>query len=105
MSKKLTKREEARLLELAMKAGVSPAIIKGIKGNAEPEDRTLGKFKDSASNSIEMSLFVDKDGREYISQVKILKTGIKTKGFAIPKADFKKYVAMLNSIADKMQEG
>lgn len=105
MSKKLTKREEARLLELAMKAGVSPAIIKGIKGNAEPEDRTLGRFKDSASNSIEMSLFVDKDGKEYISQVKILKTGVKTKGFAVPKGDFKKYVAMLNSIADKMQEG
>ena len=105
MKQKLTKREESRLLELALKAGVSPAVIKGIKGNAEPEDRTLGKFKDSASNSIEMSLFTDKDGREYISQVKVLKTGIKTKGFAVPKSDFKKYVAMLNSIADKMQEG
>ena len=105
MKQKLTKREEARLLELALKAGVSPAIIKGIKGNAEPEDRTLGRFKDSASNSIEMSLFTDKDGKEYISQVKILKTGVKTKGFAVPKGDFKKYVAMLNSIADKMQEG
>lgn len=105
MKQKLTKREEARLLELALKAGVSPAVIKGIKGNAEPEDRTLGRFKDSASNSIEMSLFVDKDGKEYISQVKILKTGVKTKGFAVPKSDFKKYVAMLNSIADKMQEG
>lgn len=105
MKQKLTKREEARLLELALKAGVSPAILKGIKGNAEPEDRTLGKFKDSASNSIEMSLFTDKDGKEYVSQVKILKTGVKTKGFAVPKADFKKYVAMLNSIADKMQEG
>lgn len=105
MKQKLTKREEARLLELALKAGVSPAILKGIKGNAEPEDRTLGKFKDSASNSIEMSLFTDKDGKEYISQVKILKTGVKTKGFAVPKGDFKKYVAMLNSIADKMQEG
>lgn len=104
MKQKLTKREEARLLELALKAGVSPAILKGIKGNAE-ENRKLGAFKDSASNSIEMSLFVDKDGKEYVSQVKILKTGVKTKGFAVPKSDFKKYVAMLNSIADKMQEG
>lgn len=105
MKQKLTKREEARLLELALKAGVNTAIIKGIKGNAEPEDRTLGKFKDSASNSIEMSLFTDKDGKEYISQVKVLKTGVKTKGFAVPKSDFKRYVAILNSIADKMQEG
>ena len=104
MKQKLTKREETRLLELALKAGVSPAVIKGIKGNSE-EDRKLGAFKDSASNSIEMSLFIDKDGKEYVSQVKILKTGVKTKGFAVPKSDFKKYVAILNSIADKMQEG
>ena len=105
MKQKLTKREEARLLELALKAGVSPAVIKGIKGNSEPADRSLGRFKDSASNSIEMSLFVDKDGKEYVSQVKILKTGVKTKGFAVPKSDFKRDVAMLNSIAGKMKEG
>lgn len=99
MKAKLTKKEEARLLELALKAGVSEKILKGIKGNS---DGMLGEFKDSKENRIEVSLFTDKEAREYISQVKILKDGTRTKGFAVPKEDFKSYVAKLNSIADKM---
>lgn len=97
--KKLTKKEEARLIELALKAGVSEKILKGIKGNNEG---VLGSFKDTKENSIEVSLFTDKEGKEYVSQVKILKDGTRTKGFAVPKEDFKNYVSKLNSIVDKM---
>lgn len=99
MKQKLTKKEEARLIELALKAGVSEKLLKGIKGN---NDGVLGSFKDAKENVIEVSLFTDKEDREYISQVKILKDGTRTKGFAVPKEDFKAYVGKLNSIADKM---
>lgn len=97
--KKLTKKEEARLIELALKAGVDARLLKGIKGENEG---VLGSFKDAKENVIEVSLFTDKENREYISQVKILKDGTRTKGFAVPKEDFKNYVGRLNSIVDKM---
>lgn len=100
---KLTKKEQEHLMEILLKAGVDPKMIKGIKVIKGNSDGVLGEFKDSKENKIEVSLFTDKEGEEYISQVKILKTGVKTKGFAIPKEEFKAYVAKLNSIVDKMK--
>ena len=100
---KLTKKEQEHLMEILLKAGIDPKMVKCIKAIKGNSDGVLGDFKDSKENKIEVSLFTDKEGEEYISQVKILKTGVKTKGFAIPKAEFKAYVAKLNSIVDKMK--
>lgn len=101
-AKQLTQEEKARLLDVLMAGGIITAdtLKKGIVGKQEP--KTLGKFKDTKGNVIEISTWYDKEGKEYISQTKIIPTGVRTKGFAIEVADFKGYVAKLNSIVDKM---
>lgn len=102
MSKKLTQKEKAELLDTLLGSGLitKETLARGIKGNAEP--RKLGEFKDTKGNIIEISTWFDKENKEYISQTKVLSTGVRTKGFAIPIDEFKKYVSTLNSIADKL---
>lgn len=100
---RLTQAEKAKLLDALLHTGIitKDTLEKGIVGKQE-QPRDLGKFKDTKGNTIEISTWFDKEGREYISQTKVLPSGQRTKGFAIETIDFKKYVATLNSIADKM---
>lgn len=101
-AKKLTQAEKAKLLDVLMAGGIitSDTLKKGIVGHQEP--KSLGKFKDTKGNVIEINTWYDKEGKEYVSQTKVLPTGVRTKGFAIEVADFKGYVAKLNSVVDKM---
>lgn len=103
-AKKLTQAEKARLLDEMIKGGIISASVLqgGIVGKKEPE--TLAMFKDTKGNSIEISTWYDKEGKEYVSQTKILPTGTRTKGFAVEMQDFKKYVSTLNSVADKLNK-
>lgn len=99
---KLTQAEKAKLLDALLNTGIitKDTLEKGIVGKQEPKE--LGEFKDTKGNCIKVATWYDKEGKEYISQTKILPTGVRTKGFAIETKDFKKYVAQLNSIADKL---
>ena len=101
-TRKLSQAEKAKLLDALLNTGIisKDTLAKGIVGRKEPKD--LGEFKDTKGNSIKVATWYDKEGTEYISQTKILPTGVRTKGFAIETKDFKKYVAQLNSIADKL---
>lgn len=104
MSKKLTQKEKAELLDRLLGKGLitKDTLARGIRGEVEP--RKLGEFKDTKGNCIEVSTWFDKDNKEYISQTKVLATGVRTKGFAIPYEEFKKYVSLLNSISDKLDK-
>lgn len=99
---KLSQAEKAKILDALLGSGVitNATLKKGIVGKNEAKD--LGDFKDSKGNHIKIATWYDKDGVEYISQTKVLPTGVRTKGFGIETKDFKKYVATLNSIADKL---
>lgn len=100
---KLTQAEKARVLDVLMNMGIvtKETLTKGIVGKQE-EPAELGKYKDEKGNTIEISTWFDKEGKDYVSQTKILPSGQRTKGFAIPMSGFKKYVATLNSIVDKL---
>lgn len=102
MAKKLNQAEKAKLLDALLNSGIitKETLSKGIVGKQEPKD--LGTFKDTKGNTIEVATWYDKEGVEYISQTKVIPSGVRTKGFAIETKDFKKYVATLNSIADKL---
>lgn len=102
MSRKLTQAEKAKLLDALLDSGVvnKKTLAKGIVG--KQDNLELGSFKDAKGNTIAISTWHDKEGVEYIAQTKVLPTGVRTKGFAIETSDFKKYVATLNSIADKL---
>ena len=100
----LNQKEQLALLAEAMKTGDVSKLtgyIKSVKGNA-PTNKELGAYTGAKGDGVVFSIFTDKEGNEYVSQVKVLKDGTKTKGFAVSKADFKAYVSKLNSIADKM---
>lgn len=102
----LTEKEKASVLDALLSSGIltKEALTKGIMGKApvKAEVKVLGEFKDKKGNTIVIAPWTDKEGVEYISQTKVLPDGTRTKGFAIPKAEFKSYVAKLNSIVDKM---
>lgn len=102
--KGLTQAEKAKLLDALMHTGIitKETLEKGIVGKQDKAPVELGKFKDAKGNVIEVTTFYDKEGKEYIAQTKVLPSGQRTKGFGIETSDFKKYVATLNSIADKM---
>lgn len=99
---RLNQAEKAKLLDALLNSGIitKETLEKGIVGKQEPKG--LGAFKDTKGNTIEVSTWYDKEGVEYISQTKIIPSGVRTKGFAIEVKDFKKYVSLLNSIADKL---
>lgn len=105
--KQLTQKQKADMLDMLFKSGIitKETVAKGIVGKSEEKKpRKLGEFKDSKGNTIDISTYYDKEGCEYISQTKVLKTGVRTKGFAIPIKEFKAYVSLLNSIVDKMNK-
>lgn len=99
---RLTQAEKAKLLDALLNTGVisKDTLTKGIVGHKDTVE--LGDFKDTKGNHITIATWYDKEGVEYIAQTKVLPTGVRTKGFAVETKDFKKYVATLNSIADKL---
>lgn len=101
---KFTQAEKAKILDALLNAGVvtNDTLTKGIIGKQEP--KKLGSVKDTKGNTIEITTWYDKDGKEYVSQTKCLPDGTRTKGFAIDMPSFKKYVSTLNSVADKMKD-
>lgn len=105
-AKKLTVAEKAKLLDVLISGGIitKEALSKGIKGDAVKKEAPVvfGEFKDKKGNTIVIAPWTDKEGIEYIAQTKVLPDGTRTKGFAVQKAEFKSYVAKLNSIVDKM---
>lgn len=106
--KTITNEEKALMFDKLMGSGIDIVSLlagKGIKGNREKIDKVLGTFKGDDKTAVEIRHWEDDKGRRYIVQTKLIeKNGemVKTKGFAVLEADFKKYVNTLNSIVDKM---
>ena len=106
-TKTKSKTNDTEILVAAMKElGIDVSMLLDIatkkKEAKKPVDDVIGNFKDSKGNSIEVKRWADKEGSVYVAQTKVLPDGTRTKGFAIPVAEFKGYVAKLNSIADKL---
>ena len=104
---KLNKTEEELVNQLLeMGVDVKRVAMLLAKKKAEPKkvDEELGSYKIKGQGAIEFKRWSDKEGKVYITQTRVLETGVRTKGFGIPVKEFKAYVSKLNSIADKLGE-